>query len=59
MIRSASAPKRAERLATLGPASSDAKIMTALLRAGVDAFRLNGSHACRPCAMLSVLGGIW
>lgn len=36
--------RRTKILATLGPASSTAEIVAALMRAGVDAFRLNFSH---------------
>ncbi len=38
-------PRMTKILATLGPASSRPEAMTALLRAGVNAFRLNCSHA--------------
>ena len=37
--------KRAKILATLGPASANPKVMTELLHAGANAFRLNCSHA--------------
>ena len=36
--------KRTKILATLGPASDSLEIITALMRAGVDVFRLNFSH---------------
>lgn len=36
--------RRTKIVATLGPASTDAKMIEALLRAGVDVFRLNMSH---------------
>ncbi len=38
-------PKRTKILATLGPASSEPSALEALLKAGVNAFRLNCSHA--------------
>ncbi|MHB2026875.1 MAG: pyruvate kinase [Elusimicrobiota bacterium] len=41
----ASSDKRTKILATLGPASSDVKMMQKLLTSGVNAFRLNCSHA--------------
>jgi pyruvate kinase len=41
----ARAPKRTKILATLGPVSAKPAMMLALLEAGVDAFRLNCSHA--------------
>src|SRR5262245_13761221 len=36
--------RRTKIVATLGPASSDAEVIEALIRAGVDVFRLNMSH---------------
>src|SRR5215475_1192674 len=36
--------RKVKILATLGPASSDAKIIRKLLMAGADAFRINMSH---------------
>src|SRR5213076_1599419 len=36
--------RKVKLLATLGPASSDAKIIRSLLLAGADAFRINMSH---------------
>lgn len=44
-MNTAVATKRTKILATLGPASNDPKTMTSLLHAGVNAFRLNCSHA--------------
>ena len=38
-------PKMTKILATLGPASSKPEVMARLLKAGVNAFRLNCSHA--------------
>ena len=46
-----SLPPRARKvkvLATLGPASSDARMIRALVEAGADAFRINMSHGDRP-----------
>ena len=36
--------RKVKILATLGPASSDAKMIRALMLAGADAFRINMSH---------------
>jgi pyruvate kinase len=43
--RSLLRPKMTKILATLGPVSSDPRVLTALLKAGANAFRLNCSHA--------------
>jgi pyruvate kinase len=41
------AERRAKIVATVGPASSDDKMLRRLLRAGVDVVRLNASHGSR------------
>lgn len=37
--------KKTKIIATLGPASSSKEVMLGLMRAGVDVFRINFSHA--------------
>ncbi len=44
-LRARPGPKMTKILATLGPASATADVMLDLIAAGVDAFRLNCSHA--------------
>ncbi len=43
-IRTTGLPRRTKIIATLGPATDDEKTITELLRAGVDAVRVNFSH---------------
>ena len=43
-IRTDGPPRRTKIIATLGPATDDEKTITELLRAGVDAVRINFSH---------------
>ena len=57
IVRSLHTVRRTRILATLGPASSEASTVAALIDAGTDAFRLNfshGSHAdhARACALI-------
>ncbi len=47
--------RRTKILATLGPASSDPETLTALVRAGADAFRLNFSHGTKEDHRRSVM----
>jgi pyruvate kinase len=47
--------RRVKIVATLGPASEDAAIMTELFRAGVDVFRINMSHSSRDAMRKRVL----
>ena len=52
--------RKVKVLATLGPASSDAKTIEALLRAGADAFRINMSHGERAekAALVDIIRGL-
>ncbi len=38
--------RRAKIVATLGPASSSAEMISRLFQAGADVFRINMSHTC-------------
>ena len=52
--------RKVKVLATLGPASSDAATIEALLRAGADAFRINMSHGERAdkAALVDIIRGL-